>query len=66
MGLDRGQYRDREPKWMRKLQEKIFEYCEEGKVSMPIQANFKMNEYIKAFNLIRNREIKGKVLLDVR
>ena len=66
MGLDRGQYRDREPNWMRTVQEKIFEFCVEGKVSMPIQARFKLNEFIKAFDLIRNREIKGKVLLDIK
>ena len=66
MGLDRGQYRDRDPKWMRKVQGKIFEYCVEEKVSMPIQARFQLDEYIKAFDLIRNRKIKGKVLLDIK
>ena len=66
MGLDRGQYRDREPNWMRTVQEKIFKFCVEGKISMPIQARFKLNEFIKAFDLIRNREIKGKVLLDIK
>jgi len=64
-GVDRGQYRDREPKWMRSAQEEIFKYCIEGKVSMPVQATFGMEDHLKAFNLIRNREIRGKVVLTV-
>ena len=65
-GVDRGQYRDREPDWMHRAQDEIFRYCVEGKVRMPIQASFPLEHYLKAFDLIRNREIRGKVVLDIR
>ena len=65
-GVDRGQYRDREPEWMHRAQDEIFRYCVEGKVSMPVQAHFAMEDYIKAFDVIRNREIRGKVVLTIR
>lgn len=65
-GVDRGQYRDREPEWMHRAQNEIFRYCVEGKVGMPVQAHFAMEDYIKAFDVIRNREIRGKVVLTIR
>lgn len=65
-GVDRGQYRDREPGWMHSAQDEIFRYCVEGKVHMPVQARFPLEDYIKAFDVIRNREIKGKVVLMIR
>lgn len=65
-GVDRGQYRDREPEWMHRAQDEIFRYCVDGKIHMPVQARFSMDDYIKAFDVIRNREIKGKVVLLIR
>jgi len=62
-GVDRGQYRDREPEWMHRAQDEIFRYCVEGKVSMPIQDSFPLEDYIKAFDVIRNRQVRGKVVL---
>ena len=65
-GVDRGQYRDREPEWMRRAQDEIFRYCVDGKVRMPIQASFPMEDHIKAFDMIRNRQIQGKVILRLK
>ncbi|MBT5895545.1 MAG: NADPH:quinone oxidoreductase family protein, partial [Rhodospirillaceae bacterium] len=65
-GVDRGQYRDRESQWMHRAQDEIFRYCVEGKVHMPVQAQFPLEDYIKAFDVIRNREIRGKVVLMIR
>lgn len=65
-GVDRGQYRDRESQWMHRAQDEIFRYCVEGKVHMPVQAHFPLEDYIKAFDVIRNREIRGKVVLMIR
>ena len=65
-GVDRGQYRDREPQWMQRAQDEIFRYCVEGKVRMPIQDSFPLEDYIKAFDVIRNRQIRGKIVLRIR
>lgn len=66
LGLDRGQYRDREPEWMHRAQNEIFRYHVEGRLHMPIQARLPMDRYLEAFDLIRNREIRGKVVLAMR
>ena len=65
-GVDRGQYRDREPDWMHRAQDEIFRYCVEGKVRMPIQDSFPLEEYIKAFDVIRNRQVRGKIVLRIK
>ena len=63
LGVDRAQYRDREPDWMQRAQAEIFRYCAEGKIRMPLQACLPVGRYLEAFDLIRNREIRGKVVL---
>jgi NADPH2:quinone reductase len=65
-GVDRGQYRDREPDWMHRAQDEIFRYCVEGKVRMPIQDSFPLEDYIRAFDVIRNRQVRGKIILRIR
>ncbi|MDA1326554.1 MAG: NADPH:quinone oxidoreductase family protein [Proteobacteria bacterium] len=65
-GVDRGQYRDREPAWMHRAQDEIFRYCVEGKVRMPIQDSFALEDYIKAFDVIRNRQVRGKIILRIK
>lgn len=65
-GVDRGQYRDREPQWTRRAQDEIFRYCVEGKIRMPVQASFPLEDYIQAFDVIRNRQVRGKVVLRIR
>ncbi|MEE8445156.1 MAG: NADPH:quinone oxidoreductase family protein [Alphaproteobacteria bacterium] len=65
-GVDRGQYRAREPDWMRRVQDEIFGYCADGRVRLPIQARLPMDRFIDAFDIIRNREVRGKVLLGIR
>ena len=64
-GVDRGQYRDRDPDWMHRAQDEIFRYCVEGKVRMPVQDSFLLEDYIKAFDVIRNRQVRGKVVFRI-
>ena len=66
IGVDRGQYRDNEVDWMRRVQEEIFQSCVDGKVGMPVQAHFSMEDVVGAFDLIRARKIQGKVVLEIR
>ena len=65
-GVDRGKYRDREPDWMHRVQDEIFRYCVEGKVSMPVQDSFPLEDYLEAFDVIRNRQVRGKVVLRIK
>src|SRR5690606_26052705 len=45
LGVDRAQYRDREPDWMQRAQAEIFRYCIEGKIRMPLQACLPVGRY---------------------
>jgi NADPH2:quinone reductase len=63
LGVDRAQYREREPAWMLKAQDEIFRLCVEGRIRMPIQARFPLERFIEAFDVIRNRNVRGKVIL---
>jgi hypothetical protein len=33
---------------------------------MPIQESFPLEEYIKAFDVIRNRQVRGKIVLRIK
>lgn len=66
LGVDRAQYRDREPDWMQRAQGEIFRYCAEGKIRMPLQACLPVGRYMEAFDLIRDRKIRGKVVLQIQ
>lgn len=66
IGVDRGQYRDNEVDWMQRVQDEIFQLCVDGKIGMPVQASFPMEEVVAAFDLIRERKIEGKVVLEIR
>lgn len=63
LGVDRTKYRDLTPDWMQRVQDEIFKLCLEGKIKMPIQARFAMEDYMKAFDVIRGRGVRGKVVL---
>ena len=65
IGVDRGQYRDKEVDWMQNAQKEIFKMCSDGKIGMPVQASFDMEQIVGAFDLIRGRKIQGKVVLEI-
>lgn len=65
VGVDRAQYREREPEWMRRAQDEIFGLCAEGLIRMPIQARFPLARFIEAFDVIRGRGVRGKVVLTI-
>ena len=47
------------------VQDEIFKLCLDGKIRMPIQARFPMQDFIKAFDVIRDRRVRGKVILTI-
>ena len=65
LGVDRSKYRDLAPEWMQRIQDEIFRMCVAGKIRMPIQARFPLEEFRSAFDVIRNRAVRGKVLLTI-
>jgi NADPH2:quinone reductase len=62
-GVNWSTYRDRDPDWVRRVQNELFEMHVAGKISVPVQARFPMTDFVKAFDVIRRREVRGKVIL---
>ena len=65
-GVDRTQYRDVLPTWMDEAQAQIFDYIKTNRIKMPIQAEYPLEEYLKAFDVIRERKVEGKVVLKLK
>ena len=62
-GVNWSTYRDRDPAWVQRVQSEIFQLYLDGAISVPVQARFAMEDYVKAFDVIRDRQIRGKVVL---
>ena len=62
-GVNWAAYRDRDPEWVRRVQRELFDLHGEGRIAIPVQAVLPMTEYVKAFDVIRGRQVRGKVIL---
>ncbi len=62
-GVNWSTYRDRDPDWVHRVQAEIFQLYLDGKITVPVQACFAMEDYVKAFDVIRDRQVRGKVVL---
>ena len=64
-GVNWAAYRDRDPGWVRRVQGEIFDLYREGRIAIPVQASFPMADYVRAFDVIRDRKVRGKVILSL-
>ncbi len=62
-GVNWAAYRDRDPGWVQRVQREIFDLRVAGKISMPVQARFPLEDHVAAFDVIRRRQVRGKVVL---
>ena len=62
-GVNWAAYRDRDPEWVRRVQHELFDLYGEGKIAIPVQAVLPMTDYVEAFDVIRDRQVRGKVIL---
>ena len=62
-GVNWAAYRDRDPEWVRRVQRELFDLHGEGRIAIPVQTVLPMTEYVKAFDVIRGRQVRGKVIL---
>ena len=63
IGLSWSDYRDRDPARIRQVQDDIFQMHVDGRIHVPVQATFPMEQCVEAFDVIRKRQIRGKVVL---
>lgn len=62
-GLQWSDYRDRDPAWVARVQQEIFDLALQGKLDPPISARFPLADFAKALALLRNGKAQGKIVL---
>ena len=62
-GVNWAEYRDRDPDWVQRVQAELFEMVADGRIRIPVQAVYPMDRIVEACNVLRNREIRGKVVI---
>ncbi len=62
-GVNWAAYRDRDPEWVQRVQRELFDLHGEGRIAIPVQAVLPMTDYVRAFDVIRDRQVRGKVVL---
>ena len=62
-GVNWAAYRDRDPEWVQRVQRELFDLHGEGRIAIPVQAVLPMTDYVAAFDVIRGRQVRGKVIL---
>jgi NADPH2:quinone reductase len=64
-GVNWSGVRERDPGWVRRVQDEIWDLYASRRIRVPVQARYPLADYMKAFDVIRNREVRGKVVLDL-
>ncbi|HYG89342.1 MAG TPA: NADPH:quinone oxidoreductase family protein [Azospirillum sp.] len=64
-GLQWSDYRDRDPAWVRRVQDELFGLYRAGAVRPRVMQTFRFEEYARALNLVQEGKVKGKVVLTV-
>jgi NADPH2:quinone reductase len=62
-GLQWSDYRERDPAWVRRVQDELFAMYEEGKLKPQVMRTFKMEGFADALGLVAKGEVRGKVVL---
>ena len=62
-GVNWSDYRDRAPEWVQRVQSEIFDLYLRGDIKVPVQATYPMEKFVDAFDVIRDRQVRGKVVL---
>ncbi|MDX1542219.1 MAG: NADPH:quinone oxidoreductase family protein, partial [Geminicoccaceae bacterium] len=62
-GLQWSDYRNRDPAWVRRVQDELFALYEAGKLRPEVMATYPMDRAAEALEVIRSGRITGKVVL---
>ena len=62
-GVNWAEYRDRDPGWVQRVQSELFDLIAEGKINVPVQAVYPMDEFVEACRVISERRVRGKVVI---
>jgi len=62
-GLQWSDYRERDPAWVKRVQDEIFSMYSAGKLKPAIMGAFPMEQFAEALALVREGRVNGKVVL---
>lgn len=62
-GVNWAEYRDRDPDWVQRVQAELFDMVAAGQLHIPVQAVYPMEEIVSACDVLRNRQVRGKVVI---
>ncbi|HYD94523.1 MAG TPA: NADPH:quinone oxidoreductase family protein [Noviherbaspirillum sp.] len=62
-GLQWSDYRERDPAWVRRVQDELFALYEAGKLRPNVMRAFPMDRFAEALSLVKNGKVNGKVVL---
>tara|TARA_B100000686_G_C16596695_1_gene866404 strand:- start:74 stop:1060 length:987 start_codon:yes stop_codon:yes gene_type:complete len=66
VGVFLGRWMKEEPEAYEENLDELFEYYEQGKINPTLYQSFKMNDFISAFNVFKERKVMGKVTLEIK
>ena len=64
-GVNWAEYRDRDPAWVQRVQAELFDMIAAGKIHVPVQAVYPMDQVVEACRIITERKVHGKVVLSM-
>jgi NADPH2:quinone reductase len=62
-GLQWSDYRERDPKWVKRVQEDLFTLYSSGKIRPSVMQTFPLDQFAEALLLVKNGKVNGKVVL---
>ncbi|MGE0745961.1 MAG: NADPH:quinone oxidoreductase family protein [Rhodospirillales bacterium] len=62
-GVNWSEYRDRDAAWVHRVQDEIFGLCVAGRLHVPVQARFPLDDFAAGFAVLEDRRVRGKVVL---
>ncbi|KRB70589.1 NADPH:quinone oxidoreductase family protein [Noviherbaspirillum sp. Root189] len=62
-GIQWSDYRERDPAWVRRVQDELFQLYTEGKIKAHVMQAFPMEQFAEALSLVKKGEVNGKVVL---
>ena len=65
-GLQWSDYRERDPQWVRRVQDELFTLYGAGKIKPHVMQAFAMEDFATALSLVKAGKVQGKVVLTTR
>ena len=66
IGVFLGRWIKEEPEAYEQNLDELLEYFKQGKINPVMYKSFKMNDFVSAFNLFKERKVMGKVTLEIK